>query len=129
MIYRELGSTGERVSAIGVGGFHLGMRHVDEALAIRIVRSAIDQGINFLDNCWDYNGGASELRMGQALRDGYRDKALLMTKIDGRNEETAARQIDESLRLLQTDRIDLMQFHQVIRMTDPERVLWTDSAV
>ena len=59
MIYRELGSTGERVSAIGVGGFHLGMRHVDEALAIRIVRSAIDQGINFLDNCWDYNGGAS----------------------------------------------------------------------
>src|SRR2546425_10823235 len=96
------------VSLIGVGGYHLG-RQADEQETIRIIRTAIDNGINFLDNCWDYNGGASELRMGQALRDGYRDKAFLMTKIDGRNEETAARQIDESLRRLQTDRIDLMR--------------------
>src|SRR5439155_9018119 len=111
-----------------VGGYHL-RRQADEQETIRIVRTAIDNGINFLDNCWDYNGGASELRMGQALGDGYRDKAFLMTKNDGRNEETAARQIDESLRRLQTDRIDLMQFHEVIRMTDPERVFGTNGAV
>src|SRR5260370_12045693 len=122
MIYRRLGSTGEKVSAIGVGGWHLGLKTVDEQLAIRIVRTAVDNGINFLDNCWDYNDGASELRMGKALRDGYRQKAFLMTKIDGRSEESAARQIDESLRRLQTDWIDLIQFHEVIRMTDPERV-------
>ena len=82
MIYRVLGSTGERVSAIGVGGWHLGSEKVDEQLSIRIVRTAIDRGINFLDNCWDYNEGASEIRMGKALRDGYRDKVFLMTKID-----------------------------------------------
>src|SRR5438093_11213908 len=75
MIYRELGKTGEKVSAIGVGGWHLGLRPVDEALAIRIVRTAIDAGINFLDNCWDYNEGASEIRMGKALRDGSRQQA------------------------------------------------------
>src|SRR5438552_17264932 len=129
MLYRNLGSTGETVSAIGVGGWHLGFKDVDEQLAIRIVRTALDNGINFLDNCWDYNGGASELRMGKALRDGYRDKAFLMTKIDGRNKESAARQIEESLRRLQTDRIDLMQFHEVIRMTDPERVFGADGAL
>ena len=83
MTYRVLGHTGEKVSAIGVGGWHLALKHVSEALAIRIVRAAIDGGINFLDNCWDYNDGASEIRMGKALRDGYRDKAFLMTKIDG----------------------------------------------
>src|SRR5207237_5427775 len=105
MIYRTLGSTGEKVSAIGVGGWHLGLKHVDEALAIRIVRSAIDRGINFLDNCWDYNDGASEIRMGKALRDGYRDKAFLMTKIDGRSKREAARQLDESLRRLGVEQI------------------------
>src|SRR5581483_6907844 len=98
MIYRNLGSTGQKVSAIGVGGWHLGLKNVDESLAIRIVRAAIDQGINSLDNCWDYNDGASEIRMGKALRDGYRDKAFLMTKIDGRSRKEAARQLDESLR-------------------------------
>src|ERR1700694_5916362 len=111
MIYRTLGSTGEKVSAIGVGGWHLGLKTVDEQLAIRIVRSAIDQGINFLDNSWDYNEGASELRMGKALRDGYRDQAILMTKIDGRSKKEAARQLDDSLRRLQTDRIDRVQGH------------------
>src|SRR3954447_14491882 len=100
MIYRDLGSTGEKVSAIGVGGWHLGLKHVDESLAIRIVRTAIDNGINFLDNSWDYNDGASEIRMGKALRDGYRGKALVMTKIDGRSKREAARQLDESLRRL-----------------------------
>ena len=83
MIYRELGGTGERVSAIGLGGYHIGkQQNPDES--IRLVRAAIDRGITFMDNCWDYNGGISEVRMGQALRDGYRQKVFLMTKIDGR---------------------------------------------
>src|SRR6266850_2777502 len=105
MIYRVLGSTGERISAIGVGGWHLGLKHVDLKLSIRIVRTAIDRGINFLDNCWDYNRGASETRMGKALRDGYRGKAFLMTKVDGRSKKEAAKQLDESLRRLNVDHI------------------------
>src|SRR5450759_4007179 len=96
MQYRVLGSTGEKVSAIGLGGWHLALKHVDEKLAIRIVREAIDRGINFMDNSWDYNDGASEVRMGKALRDGYRDKVFLMTKIDGRSRREATRQLDES---------------------------------
>src|SRR6266853_5487029 len=126
--YRTLGRSGQKVSIVGLGGYHIGHPE-DEQLSIRLVRTALDNGVNFLDNCWDYNGGQSEIRMGRALRDGYRQKAFLMTKIDGRNKETAARQIDESLRRLQTDRIDLMQFHEVIRMTDPERVFGTDGAL
>jgi aryl-alcohol dehydrogenase-like predicted oxidoreductase len=122
MIYRMLGSTGEKVSAIGVGGWHLGLKNVDEKLAIRIVRSAIDGGINFLDNCWDYNEGQSELRMGKALRDGYRERAFVMTKIDGRNKKEAAKQLDESLRRLGVDYIDLVQHHEIIRFEDPHRV-------
>ena len=122
MIYRTLGSTGEKVSAIGVGGWHLGLKNVDEQLAIRIVRSAIDQGINFLDNCWDYNEGASELRMGEALRDGYRQHAFVMTKIDGRSRKEAAKQLDESLRRLRVDHIDLVQHHEIIRFEDPHRI-------
>src|SRR2546422_7740567 len=103
MIYRVLGSTGEKVSAIGVGGWHLGLKQVDEQLAIRIVRTAIDRGINFMDNCWDYNDGASEIRMGKALRAGYRKKVFLMTKIDGRSKKEATRQLDESLRRFAVD--------------------------
>lgn len=122
MIYRTLGSTGERVSAIGVGGWHLGIRQVDEQLAIRIVRSAIDRGINFMDNCWDYNEGASELRMGKALSDGYRQKAFVMTKIDGRSRKEATKQLDESLRRLRVDYIDLVQHHEIIRFEDPHRI-------
>jgi aryl-alcohol dehydrogenase-like predicted oxidoreductase len=122
MIYRTLGSTGEKVSAIGVGGWHLGLKHVDEQLALRIVRSAIDRGITFLDNCWDYNDGASELRMGEALRNGYRDRAFVMTKIDGRSRKEAARQLNESLRRLRVDYIDLVQHHEIIRFEDPHRI-------
>jgi aryl-alcohol dehydrogenase-like predicted oxidoreductase len=122
MQYRILGRTGERVSAIGLGGWHLGLPHVDEQLSLRIVRRAIEEGITFLDNSWDYNGGASEIRTGKALRDGYRDKVFLMTKIDGRSKREAARQLDESLRRLQTDHIDLVQHHEVIRFDDPHRV-------
>ena len=121
MPYRTLGRTGEQVSAVGLGGYHIG-KQADEQGSIRLIRSAIDGGITFMDNCWDYNGGASEIRMGKALRDGYRDKVFLMTKIDGRTKDSAAPQIDESLGRLQTDRIDLMQFHEVIRMEDPYRI-------
>src|ERR1700677_465225 len=91
---RVLGHTGEKVSMIGLGGYHIGHQR-DEAESIRIIRRAVDGGINFLDNCWDYNGGVSEVRMGKALRDGYRDKVFLMTKIDGRTGKAASAQIDE----------------------------------
>src|ERR1700716_3685300 len=125
---RLLGSTGEHVSAIGLGGWHLGLPHVDEQLGFRIVRSAIDRGVTFMDNSWDYNDGASEIRMGRALRDGYRDKAFVMTKIDGRSKREATRQLDESLRRLQTDRTDLFQNHEGIRFVDPHRVFHPDGA-
>jgi aryl-alcohol dehydrogenase-like predicted oxidoreductase len=121
--YRVLGRTGERVSATGLGGWHLGLPHVDEELSIRIVRRAIDEGINFLDNSSHYAEGASEIRMGKAMRDGYRDKAFLMTKVDGRSKREAARQLDESLQRLQIDCIDLVQHHEVIRFEDPHRFL------
>jgi len=121
MPYRTLGRTGEKVSLIGLGGYHLGNQS-DPEESIRIIRTGIDEGINFLDNCWDYNGGESEIRMGKALGDGYRQKAFLMTKIDGRNKTAAATQLNESLRRLQTDRIDLLQFHEVIRDSDPDRI-------
>jgi aryl-alcohol dehydrogenase-like predicted oxidoreductase len=126
--YRALGRTGEKVSAIGVGGYHLGLID-DEKESIRIVRAAIDRGINFLDNCWDYNNGKSEIRMGKALKDGYRDRAFLMTKVDGRSKKAAAKQIDESLRRLKTDHVDLMQFHEVIRFEDPDRIFAADGAI
>jgi predicted aldo/keto reductase-like oxidoreductase len=120
--YRTLGHTGEKVSIVGIGGHHIGRAIVSETESIQIIRTALDSGVNFLDNCWDYNNGQSEIRMGKALRDGYREKAFVMTKIDGRTKESAAKQIDESLRRLQTDRIDLIQFHEVIRMNDPDRI-------
>jgi aryl-alcohol dehydrogenase-like predicted oxidoreductase len=118
---RTLGRSGEKVSIVGLGGYHIGTQS-DEQESIRIIRTALDGGINFLDNCWDYNGGQSEIRMGKALRDGYRQKAFLMSKIDGQTKKAAAQQIDESLRRLQTEHIDLLQFHEVIRDTDPQRI-------
>ncbi len=120
MIYRTLGKTGERVSAIGLGGAHIG-RPKEEQDGVRIIRTAIDRGINFLDNCWDYADGKCETWMGKALRDGYRKKIFLMTKFDGRTKASTAKQIDESLQRLQTDVIDLMQYHENIRMEDPDR--------
>jgi predicted aldo/keto reductase-like oxidoreductase len=121
MSYRTLGRTGEEVSLMGLGGSHIGVQK-DEQESIRIIRTAIDNGVNFLDNCWDYNGGESEVRMGKALRDGYRQRVFLMTKIDGRTRKAATEQLDDSLRRLQTDHIDLLQFHEIIRMEDPEKV-------
>ena len=128
MIYRKLGRTGEKVSVIGLGGYHIGDVKT-EAASIRLVRQAIDQGITFMDNCWDYHEGESERRMGKALKDGYRDRVFLMTKIDGRTRTSAAKQIDESLRRLKTDHVDLMQFHEVIRMEDPDRIFEEGGAV
>jgi aryl-alcohol dehydrogenase-like predicted oxidoreductase len=119
MIYRELGRTDERVSAIGLGVYHIGKQQ-DPNESMRLIRAASDRGITFMDNYWDYNGGISEVRMGQALRDGYRQKVFLMTKIDGRDKNTAVRQIEQSLGRLQTDVIDLLQFHEVIRLDDPD---------
>ena len=121
MQYRTLGHTAEKVSIVGLGGYHMAVSK-DPAESIRIVRTAIDGGINFMDNCWDYHLGESEIRMGNALRDGYRDKVFLMSKIDSQSKAGAAMQIDECLKRLQTDRIDLMQFHEVIRMDDPEKI-------
>ena len=119
--YRPLGSTGEKVSLVGLGGYHLARQSSVEE-SVQIIRAGIDEGINFLDNCWDYNGGESEVRMGKALRDGYRQKVFLMTKIDGRTKTAALAQLNESLQRLQTDHLDLLQFHEVIRDTDPDRV-------
>jgi aryl-alcohol dehydrogenase-like predicted oxidoreductase len=122
MLYRSFGKTGETVSVLGVGGSHIGLTSSDE-LAIRIVRTAIDCGVNYMDNSWDYNNGngQAETKMGKALRDGYRQKVFLMTKVDGRTKPAAAKQLDESLKRLQADHIDLLQFHEVIRMEDPDR--------
>ncbi len=121
MQYRTLGRTGEKVSIVGVGGAHLSP-HLEESYAISIVRTAVDNGVNFMDNCWDYSGGVCEERMGKALRDGYRRKVFLMTKIDGRDRKTAARQIDDCLRRLQTETIDLLQFHEMLRTSDADRI-------
>lgn len=129
MIYRPLGKTGERVSAIGLGGYHIGKPALTEQESIQLMRQAIDRGITFMDNCWDYNDGVSEIRMGKALAGGYRNKVFLMTKVDGRTKAACAQQIDESLQRLQTDRVDLMQFHEVIRLDDPDRIFAEDGAM
>ena len=125
MPYRTLGRTGERVSAIGLGGYHMGVPEAEQD-GIKIVRTAVDAGINFLDNCWDYHDGKSEVWMGKALRDGYRQKVFLMTKFDGRTKQSTARQIDESLKRFETDHVDLMQYHENIRMEDPDRFFAQD---
>jgi aryl-alcohol dehydrogenase-like predicted oxidoreductase len=122
MPMRALGRTGVQVSLVGLGGWHLGFDYIDDELSTRIVRTAIDNGINFMDNCWDYNDGKSETRMGKALRDGYRERAFLMTKIDGRTKEEAAKQLDESLKRMQVDMIDLVQHHEILRFEDPHRI-------
>ena len=128
MVYRKLGKTGEEVSLIGLGGFHIG-KQTDEQESIRLIRTAIDRGITFLDNSWDYNDGKSEERMGKALRDGYRQKIFLMTKLDGRTKESANQQLEESLTRLQTDHLDLVQFHEIIRMEDPDRIFAKEGAM
>jgi aryl-alcohol dehydrogenase-like predicted oxidoreductase len=125
---RTLGATGATVSILGLGGYHMGVP-ASEDESVSIVRAAIDGGITFLDNCWDYHAGESERRMGKALRDGYRDRVFLMTKIDGRTKAAAARQIDESLRNLGVERVDLMQLHEVIRADDAGRSFAAGGAI
>jgi uncharacterized protein len=130
MVYRTLGRTGEKVSLIGMGGAHLARKPLDQTGAIKLVHAALDRGINFLDNCWDYNHGNSEQWMGTALAQaGYRNKAFLMTKLDGRTKEAASSQLDESLRRLQTDHIDLVQFHEILRFDDPDRIFTEGGAI
>lgn len=128
MQYRALGSTGEQVSALGLGGFHIGSPETERE-SIAIIRAAIEGGITFMDNCWDYHDGVSEVRMGKALEGGYRERVFLMTKIDGRTYDAARAQIEESLTRLRTDVIDLMQIHEVIRLEDPDRVFAPDGAI
>jgi len=127
--YRTLGRTGEEVSIVGLGGYHIGTQDLSEEESIRITRTAIDNGINFMDNCWDYNNGISEIRMGKALQNGYRDKVFLMTKIDGQYKMVAEQQIQESLQRLRTDHIDLLQFHEIIRIDDCYRVFGQGGAI
>src|ERR1700758_2374423 len=122
MPYSTLGRTGVKFSLVGLGGHHIGRNYVSQDESTRIIRTGLDSGVNFLDNCWDYNDGLSEERMGLALKDGYRQKAFLMTKLDGRTAQAAQQQVEQSLKRLQTDHIDLIQIHEVIRMEDPERV-------
>jgi uncharacterized protein len=123
MLYRDLGATGEQVSAIGLGGSHLGKANLQEDEAIHLIHEGLDRGINFLDNSWDYNEGRSEERVGKALsQSGYRQKAFVMSKIDGRTKELATNQINDSLRRLKVDHIDLLQHHEVIRFDDPDRI-------
>jgi len=130
MLYRRLGRTGETVSAIGLGGSHIGKAQIPDAEAIRLIHQAIDRGITFMDNCWDYNEGRSEMRVGAALaQGGYRGKVFLMTKIDGRNKDIATRQIETSLQRLKTDHVDLLQFHEVLRFDDPDRIFGPGGAI
>jgi len=129
MPYRALGSTGEEVSLIGMGGFHIGKPDTD-AEGIKLVHAGVDRGINFMDNCWDYNNGNSELRMGKALSaGGYRKKVFLMTKLDGRTRPSFNSQLEQSLTRLQTDHVDLIQFHEILRLEDPDRVFAKDGAL
>lgn len=130
MLYRTLGRTGEKVSLIGMGGAHLSRKPLDEKAAVKLIHAAIDRGINFLDNCWDYGHGNSEKWMGTALsQGGYRKKAFLMTKLDGRTKESARSQLDESLTRLKTDHIDLVQFHEILRFDDPDRIFTDGGAL
>ena len=130
MLYRRFGRTAELISAIGLGGFHLGKNALSDDAAVRLVHEAVDRGINFVDNCWDYNKGRSELRVGVALdQGGYRDRVFLMTKVDGRTKDEAARQIDASLQRMRTDRIDLVQHHEILRYDDPDRIFAAGGAM
>jgi predicted aldo/keto reductase-like oxidoreductase len=120
MPYRTLGKTGEKVSCIGLGGFHLGQSRLEEADAVTLFQAAVDRGINFSDNSWDYNQGESERRVGKALK-GRRDKVFVMSKFDGRTKQSALKQLDESLQRLEVNHLDLWQFHENIRLEDPDR--------
>lgn len=128
MPYRALGTMGEQVSLLCVGGYHIGVSRLSDKESIAIMRHAMDEGVNFLDNAWHYHEGRSEVRMGKALKDGYRDKAFLMTKHHGREAKTAQAHLEESLRRMQVDVIDLWQFHEIIDPAEPEQI-YTEGAI
>jgi uncharacterized protein len=125
---RPLGKTGAMVSCLGVGGYHLGSIR-EEKESTELVARAMDVGINFFDNCWEYHDGVSEERLGAALK-GKRDKAFVMTKVctHGRDKDVAMRQLEESLRRLQTDHVDLWQIHEVVYWNDPELIFAPNGA-
>ncbi|MBI1294787.1 aldo/keto reductase [bacterium] len=125
---RELGTTGVKVSIIGLGGGHFIRPTIDEAMSIRLVQSAIDAGVDFMDTAWEYHNGESERRMGLALQ-GYRDKVTLMTKVCARDRKTAEEQLHDSLRRLQTDVIDVWQFHEVNYDNDPDWIFGAEGAI
>lgn len=127
MPYRAFGRTGDNVSILGIGGYHIGVP--EEADGVRLMRTAIDAGVSFMDNAWEYHDGESERRMGRALRDGYREKTFLMTKGCARNAEAAMAQLEDSLRRLQTDVIDLWQFHECNYDEDPDLIFAADGAI
>ncbi len=126
--HRRLGRTGLDVSALGIGGFHLGSAK-DQAEATAIVHGAMDAGVNFFDNCWEYHEGVSEERMGIALQ-GLRKNAILMTKVctHGRDKKTAMRMLEESLIRLRTDYLDVWQIHEVVYWNDPDLIFAPDGA-
>jgi len=119
---KTLGRTGVQLSALGLGGYHLGSANTDQ-VATEIVAKALDHGIDFFDNAWEYHDGLSEERIGRALK-GKRQSAFLMTKVctHGRDKKVAMRMLEESLRRLQTDHLDLWQIHEVIYETDPDLI-------
>ena len=118
---RPFGRTGQRVSSLGLGGWHLGVPDSDDA-AVRLAHTAIAAGVTFLDNAWDYNDGLSESRMGKAIAD-RRDQVFLMTKVctHGRDAKVAMRQLEDSLRRLRTDYLDLWQIHEVVFDDEPAK--------
>jgi uncharacterized protein len=126
---RPFGNTGETVSALGMGGFHLGLGREREATSL--VHRAIDAGITFMDNAWEYHDGVSESRMGKALANGWRQRVFLMSKVctHGRDAKVAMRQLEDSLRRLKTDHLDLWQIHEVAYAGDPERHFMKGGAV
>jgi uncharacterized protein len=128
MLHRKLGRTGLEVSALGIGGFHLGSAK-DQAEATAIIHRSMDAGVNFFDNCWEYHEGASEERMGIALQ-GLRKNAILMTKVctHGRDKKTAMRMLEESLTRLRTDYLDVWQIHEVVYWNDPALIFASDGA-
>lgn len=121
---RPLGKTGQRVSIIGLGGHHIGVGDLTDNQSVSLMHEAIDEGITFFDNCMHYNGGRSEQLMGKSLSTGgRRDKVFLMTKVCGRDYQTTREQIDDCLKRLQTDHIDLLQHHSIGFDDDPQRIL------
>ena len=125
---RPLGRTGEHVSAMGLDAYQPGMAS-DPRETVRMIQAAIEGGLTFMGNSWDYHQGESERRMGEALRGGYRERVFLSTRIDGQTRKAAIAQLDQSLSRLRTDHLDLLMLNEIIRPEDPERVFGPSGAM